>query len=173
MNEWMNEWMHEWMNEWRLFICYWIFFCLELSLNTCLQMTYRKTAMETRNERTGQDGREHGWCSSKYPQGVAKAYLSFFYAYVFQNMIHSKAQRKRWPHAAQQKAAGWGRNLMQCFQIQSKWMRRPDTQNFNWHFLHFFYSVLNVSEIGTSMWKPRFKLHKHSTALSTKSKLQN
>lgn len=95
--------------------------------------------MEKRNEQFGQDGREHGWCSSKYPQGVAKAYLQclFFFAYVFQNTIHSKAQRKCWPHAVQQKAAGWRRNLMQI-QIQSKWMRRPHTQNFNWRFLKMF-----------------------------------
>lgn len=61
-------------------------FYLEFSLNTCLQRTNVKKAMETRNEQFGQDGREHGWCSSKYPQGVAKAYLQclFFFAYVFQ-----------------------------------------------------------------------------------------
>lgn len=77
----------------------------------------------------------------------------FFLHMCSKNMIHSKAQRKRWPHAVQQKAAGWRRNLMQCFQIQSKWMRRPHTQNFNWRFL--------ISEIGTSTWPPLFKLRKH------------
>lgn len=130
-------------------------FYLEFSLNTCLQRTNVKKAMETRNEQFGQDGREHGWCSSKYPQGVAKAYLQclFFLHMCSKNMIHSKAQRKRWPHAVQQKAAGWRRNLMQCFQIQSKWMRRPHTQNFNWRFL--------ISEIGASTWTPLFKLRKH------------
>lgn len=77
----------------------------------------------------------------------------FFLHMCSKNMIHSKAQRKRWPHAVQQKAAGWRRNLMQCFQIQSKWMRRPHTQNFNWRFL--------ISEIGASTWTPLFKLRKH------------
>lgn len=111
---------------------------LEFSLNTCLQMTYRKTEMETSSELFVQDGRECGWCSSERPRGVAVAYLqcTFFACWVrkcdpFQSSEEMLATRR---------AAGsswWRRDLTQCFQIQSKWMWRPDKVQFRFFKISF------------------------------------
>lgn len=124
MNEWMNKYMKKYRNlipishlllffplllqresaRMRLLISYWII-CLELSLNTCLQMTYRKTEMETSREWLEQDGMVVlGHATSRCRSSLFA--MSFFLHVGSKNVIHFKAQRKCWPHAEQLGEAG-------------------------------------------------------------------
>lgn len=114
--------------------------------------------METGSEWFVQNGREHGWCSLKWPHGVAASYLQcgFFLHIGSKNVIHSKAQRKCWPHAVQQGAARRRRDLMQCFQIQSKVRRTSCAPKLN---LGFQKSAQNFSEMEKSKWESSFRLN--------------
>lgn len=150
MNEWINKLLNKYMentsilfqsaisrfsfplcllresDRMRLFISYWII-CFELSLNTCLHITYR-TDMGTSRDESEQNGivvsvRMTSKCCSSFFT------MSLFLHVGSKSVILFQSSKETLTTC---RVAGWSTDLTQCFQIQSKWMWRPDTQKFNW-----------------------------------------
>lgn len=138
-----------------------------------------KKAMEKRNEQFGQDGREHGWCSSKYPQGVAKAYLQCLFFFCI-------CVPKYYPFQGSEEM------LTTCRAAESSWVKKESDANTNTKQvdektthsklqLTFLKNVFIQFRISQKLEPPcgchysnctNTFLHIHM-ALSTKTKLQN
>lgn len=129
----------------RLTGSYWII-CLEKSLNTCLQMTYRKTEMETSRKWLKKDGTVALAHTTSRCHSSLLLKCPFFRMLSPKNVIHFKAQKKCWPHAVQ-----LGEAWIWCNAFKYKANGCEDLTHKSPIKDFFFKSALNVSEMETSV----------------------
>lgn len=168
MNEWMNKGINTWKktqihsnqpslaflpssvcweNDAEQFLLDYLF---KKSLNTCLQMTSRKTEMETSRKWLGKDGTVVlAHTTSRCHSGLLLKCFSFFFFFRMlspKNVIHFKAQKKCWPHAVQ-----LGDAWIWCNAFKYKANGCEDLTHKSPIKDFFFKSALNVSEMETSI----------------------